>query len=805
MQRRIMMPLAVLTAALMTMLSVVPAVAIHEDDTTIHPFADADFWETWARTDKPVADGDVARTWIWGDERSPYTEGMMEEYEDSPGGERLVQYFDKSRMEINDPNAQDDDLWYVTNGLLVVEMVEGHYQTGDAAFDESPDPAEVNVTGDPGDESGLSPTYADINDFGLRDAPALAEGTTITQTIDADGNIGDDPSKASEGVTAAERVQVPTIDHTVASVFWTFMTSQGEVWIQDDAAEDTMNEEGELVTEPLFVNEFYATGYPITEAYWSEVMVNEQLRWVLWQCFERRCLTYTPGNPAGFLVEAGNVGQHYYRWRYGEAPPVEELDVTLDTLNDSGVTGTAHLRLEGSELTVEVEATGLEPDQEHAMHIHGKGPGEEVTALQQQENATCPPAEADEDGDGIISLDEGIPYYGEVQLPLGEPTAASDGSLSFEQTFPLTAEQMTALGDLTMDALVVHGMTTSFDQDGDGTTDEYEPLLPVACGEIGGAALEYEVNFGSLNGSGVMGTGQLSLAGDQLTVTIEATGLEADQMHMMHIHGNGDGSDATCPPPSADEDGDGIISLEEGEPFYGPVQLGLGEPMVGADGVLSFEETFPLTADQLTALGDLTNDVIVIHGLTTPFDQDGDTNTDEYEPLLPVACGEVSEPGSLDDAETYTATVGTLNESGVTGTAEFTLDGNLLLVSVEATGLEGEQMHPMHIHGHDDGTPDATCPTLDQDANQDGIISLEEGLPAYGAVLVALGMPLVGADGVLSYDAAFIVDGAALGDLSTRAFVIHGLTTEFDQDGDEIVDEYEPFLPVGCGTIETAS
>ena len=35
------------------------------------------------------------------------------------------------------------------------------------------------------------------------------------------------------------------------------------------------------------------------------------------QCFERRCLTYTPANPAGWQVEAGNVGQHYYQWRYG--------------------------------------------------------------------------------------------------------------------------------------------------------------------------------------------------------------------------------------------------------------------------------------------------------------------------------------------------------------------------------------------------------------------------------------------------------------------------------------------------------
>jgi len=34
------------------------------------------------------------------------------------------------------------------------------------------------------------------------------------------------------------------------------------------------------------------------------------------QVFERRVLTYTPSNPSGWQVEAGNVGQHYYAWRY---------------------------------------------------------------------------------------------------------------------------------------------------------------------------------------------------------------------------------------------------------------------------------------------------------------------------------------------------------------------------------------------------------------------------------------------------------------------------------------------------------
>ncbi len=60
------------------------------------------------------------------------------------------------------------------------------------------------------------------------------------------------------------------------------------------------------------------TGYPMTEAYWTRARVGGQERDVLAQCFERRCLTFTPDNPAQWQVEMANIGQHYYHWRYSE-------------------------------------------------------------------------------------------------------------------------------------------------------------------------------------------------------------------------------------------------------------------------------------------------------------------------------------------------------------------------------------------------------------------------------------------------------------------------------------------------------
>jgi hypothetical protein len=224
-------------------------------------------------------------------------------------------------MELNNPAATDDDLWYVTNGLLVVEMVNGRFQIGDNTWDERPEPADVNIAGDPGER----PTYADVYDLELQDEPATEVGETIIATFE-DGAIGESESYANAGVTAAHHVA--ETDHSVASPFWTFMNSSGLVFVEDAEDEDVLMGDGQFVTDKLFQSPFYATGLPITEAYWSIVRVNGAEKAVLWQCFERRCLTYTPTNEPTWQVEAGNTGQHYYRWRESFEPaPAETLFV----------------------------------------------------------------------------------------------------------------------------------------------------------------------------------------------------------------------------------------------------------------------------------------------------------------------------------------------------------------------------------------------------------------------------------------------------------------------------------------------
>src|SRR5690606_34155252 len=110
--------------------------------------------------------------------------------------------------------------WYVTNGLLVSELVTGLMQTGDDAF-EPRQPAMINVAGDPDDPTG--PTYATF--LSVLTAPPAPQNAPIIQRIDRFGNVGVDPSLASYGVYAAFRVEVPGLNHQVASVFWDFMNS----------------------------------------------------------------------------------------------------------------------------------------------------------------------------------------------------------------------------------------------------------------------------------------------------------------------------------------------------------------------------------------------------------------------------------------------------------------------------------------------------------------------------------------------------------------------------------------------------
>jgi D-alanyl-D-alanine carboxypeptidase len=254
--------------------------------------ATADFYHWSSQTDFPISQGKVQRSWVWGP-----TDGAphFEPYADAPGSRRIVQYFDKGRMEVNDPAASLDSGWYVTGGRLAWEMISGEQQIGDDQFADR-SPAEVPVAGDPGNDGA---TYATLSPL-LGASPGQA-GAKVTSRLNVSGQISSDPATATYGVSYG--APIAATNHGVATVFADFLNQDGPMYLA-----------GQFVDGALFNPPFAVTGYPITEPYWVTVPVGGVPRDVLIQCFERRCLTYTPANASGWQVEMGNNGQHYLSW-----------------------------------------------------------------------------------------------------------------------------------------------------------------------------------------------------------------------------------------------------------------------------------------------------------------------------------------------------------------------------------------------------------------------------------------------------------------------------------------------------------
>ena len=275
----------------------------------VGPTGNQYFDTVWSKSDAAVADGQVSRTWMWGPEAR--TQIIEEPYAEAPGGKRQVVYFDKSRMEITNPNGDPNSEWYVTNGLLVMEMVQGRIQVGNNEYNYTK-PAEVNIVGDLDDPNGV--TYASLHGTGatpekslLKPVPKLVEGTQVTAQLNRAGDVSY-PQNTPAEVTIASFDD--TTGHNVAGPFWEFMNTSG------------------------YDNPFYATGRPATEPYWVNAKVGGTEKEVLMQCFERRCLTYDPSNPEGWQVEAGNVGMQYREWRYGNENPNPEPEPEVCDVKD---------------------------------------------------------------------------------------------------------------------------------------------------------------------------------------------------------------------------------------------------------------------------------------------------------------------------------------------------------------------------------------------------------------------------------------------------------------------------------------
>jgi len=169
----------------------------------------------------------------------------------------------------------------------------------------------------------------------------------------------------------------------------------------------------------------------------------------------------------------------------------------------SNVTGHASLKLTGRKLQVDLVASGLTPNEPHAMHIHG---------LLDRVNE-CPTASADVNTgdpidkntpsasgtpDGLISLNEGAPFYGPIDVSFTatggttpasglalEQFAAADSSGDLNYHRSITVPKDIAK-NLTKLHIVLHGTDLPGDADHSSLSSLFEATLPVACGSITG-------------------------------------------------------------------------------------------------------------------------------------------------------------------------------------------------------------------------------------------------------------------------------------------------------------------------------
>lgn len=189
----------------------------------------------------------------------------------------------------------------------------------------------------------------------------------------------------------------------------------------------------------------------------------------------------------------------------------------------------------------------------------------------------------------------------------------------------------------------------------------------------------YTTRFTTLNGSGVTGEAIIGydIQTQSITVAISASGLEPNQVHVQHIHGFPDGTDAMTPTLAQDDDGDGFVELAEGLDTYGPILLNLSTDHTNGgggdnghshgsvegfptapDGKIWFVENYQLPAGDLPADPMLALREIVIHGLTVPAGVGAGTageidGTAGYKLVLPVASGELSQITSLSALRSF--------------------------------------------------------------------------------------------------------------------------------------------------------
>ena len=118
------------------------------------------------------------------------------------------------------------------------------------------------------------------------------------------------------------------------------------------------------------------------------------------------------------------------------------------------------------------------------------------------------------------------------------------------------------------------------------------------------------------------------------------------------------------------------------------------------------------------------------------------------------------------------------------------LIGDQMKVTIRGTGLTPNAVHLQHLHGSLATAKKFRCPTAAADKDDDGQVTAEEAIPAYGDILIALTtegdvsaksalafdrMPVADAAGNLSYERTIPLPEGAADDLADLHIDQHGL------------------------------
>ena len=208
------------------------------------------------------------------------------------------------------------------------------------------------------------------------------------------------------------------------------------------------------------------------------------------------------------------------------------------------------------------------------------------------------------------------------------------------------------------------------------------------------ASYQANLNVVGKNSPGSSGTAMVTVNGDQATVTINTTGL-INAPHAAHIHIGGAG---TCPTAAADADGNGLVSVAEGMPAYGPIKVSLttsGDVSAKSGlavkrfptyaGGAAYSRTFTLPTGVSAA--DVAKGVVVVHGVDTvmPDGKYDGAQKSSIDPSLPAEattpaiCGKLV--ASQASAAAGGAQTGAGGTSGLQDPALYALGGGLLVAA----------------------------------------------------------------------------------------------------------------------------